>query len=156
MTRSNTSEKPAGTRPTAVLATAALVLGLAASAWAGPGRATSQTRNEVRDPETATAPSGVSVAIDPATGKVRQPTPAEVEALDRSFKSMFGSSLSAAAQPATVWPDGTVALALTDEYLNIWVARINPDGSVSHGCVDGPDQANAFIAGGGAPVLEEK
>lgn len=154
MTRSNTSEKPAGVRPAAVLATAALVLGLAASAWAGPGRqANSQTPNAVRDAEAA-IPSGVSVAIDPATGKVRQPTPAEVEALDRSFKSMFGSSLSAAAQPATVWPDGTVALALTDEYLNIWVARINPDGSMTHGCVDDPDQANAFIAGG-APVLEE-
>ena len=157
MMRSTTIEsRRSGARPAALLATAALALGLAATAWAGPGRPVSQSPDAAREADAA-APSaspGLSVAVDPATGKVRQPTAEEREALDRSFRSLFSKSMTAA-PAASVFPDGTIALALTDEYLNVWVARVNPDGSITQGCVGSPGEADAFHAESAAQALEE-
>ena len=111
-----------------------------------------------------TEPAGLQAAIDPATGRVRQPTPAELERLDRAFRAMFGQTgakadgLTAVAAQATVWPDGTVAMPVGAESTNLWVVRINPDGSVTQACVDSVEAANAIAAGtaGTTPVLEEK
>ena len=135
----------------AILAAAVLGLTLAATASAGPGRAPAQSTEPQRVESDGGA--GVQVAIDPQTGKIRQPTPEEIEQLNGSVQSMFGKSLAAAPQ-AVAWPDGTVALAVGDEYLNVWVARINPDGTQSQTCVDSADSAGAFFTGS-APALEE-
>ncbi len=152
MMRSNLSGRTLpGARPAVFLATAVLAFGLAATAWAGPGRAASQTTETVRDAEPASA-AGVSVAIDPQTKKVRQPTPEEVRQLESSFKSLFGNA--AVAPAATYWADGTVSIAVPEEYLNVLVARINPDGSVTESCVNGAAEATAFVQG--VPPAEEK
>jgi len=127
-------------------------LALAATASAGPGRAPAQSTEPQRVESDNGA--GVQVAIDPQTGKVRQPTPAELEQLNGSLQTMFGKSLTSTSQ-AVAWPDGTVALAVGDEYLNVWVARINPDGTKSQTCIDSAESANAFFTGS-APALEEQ
>ena len=150
--RSNTSQRiPVST---VILAAAVLSLALTAAAWAGPGRAPAQQSTEAPRIE-ADGAAGVQVAIDPQTGKIRQPTPEERRALDEGFRSMFGKSLTSTAQSVT-WPDGTAALEVGEEFTNVWVARINPDGSVSHACVDSAEAANAFVAGSSAPALEER
>lgn len=136
----------------AILAAAVLGLTLAATASAGPGRAPAQSTETPR--VEADGGAGVQVAVDPQTGKIRQPTPAEIEQLNASVRSMFDKSLAAAPQAVT-WGDGTVALAVGDEYLNVWVARINPDGTQSQTCVDSAEAAGTFFTGA-APALEEK
>lgn len=158
MTSPTTERRLAGVRPAALLGAAALALGLAAPAWAGPGgRAASQTPEAVRDAD-ATTPAGggagVSVAIDAKTGEVRPPTQEERRAIDRSLQALSGKSTLAAAPEAVVWPDGTVALQLSDEHLNVFVARVNPDGSITQGCVGSPEEAEAFHAASAA--LEEQ
>lgn len=97
----------------------------------------------------AKAPNGLQVAIDPATGKIRQPTAAESRALAGPF-----TAKSATAAPVfTQWADGTISMVLTEEYLNVWLVGVNADGSASQVCVDGSAAGSAQFA---APALEDK
>ena len=99
----------------------------------------------------AKAPNGLQVAIDPATGKIRQPTAAESRALASQFESQF---MTKAAPQLTEWADGTISMVLTADYLNVWMVQLNADGSVGQLCVDGYEAATAQPAG--APAFEEK
>lgn len=119
----------------AALGTVALLAG-AASAVAAPGAKT---------PAEAT---GMQVFIDPASGKIRQPTPAEVKALVDAFRAKVGRS--AQGVQVTEHPDGSKSALLGVEALNVWVAAVNPDGSISQACIEGGHVAPA------APALEEK
>lgn len=100
----------------------------------------------------AKAPNGLQVAIDPATGKIRQPTAAESRALASQLEGQFMTK--AAAPKVTGWADGTISVVLTADYLNVWMVQLNADGSVGQLCVDGYEAATAQPAG--APALEEK
>jgi hypothetical protein len=94
------------------------------------------------------APNGLQVAIDPATGKIRQPTAAEARAFAGQFAGRFTTK---AAPQFTQWADGTLSMVLTPDYLNVWLVGLNSDGSTSPVCVDG------FAAGSAAaPAMEEK
>lgn len=97
----------------------------------------------------AKAPNGLQVAIDPATGKIRQPTAAEARAFANQFAGMTKAATS---EPQfTEFADGTLSMVLTADYLNVWLVGVNADGSVSPVCVDG------FAAGStAAPAMEEK
>lgn len=92
---------------------------------------------------------GVQVHVDPATGKIRQATPAEIKALADASRAMAGRSVQGV--QVTEYADGSVSATLGVEALNIWVATVNPDGSISQACVEG----NAAVATV-APALEEK
>ena len=54
--------------------------------------------------------------------------------------------------------NGTVALDLQGRYQHIYIARTNPDGSVSVGCVSDWASAKAFLEGapGGVPTAEKE
>ena len=54
--------------------------------------------------------------------------------------------------------NGMVAIDLQGRYQHIYLARTNPDGSVSIACVTDWDSARAFLAGapGGGPTLEKE
>ncbi len=96
----------------------------------------------------AQAPNGLQVAIDPATGQIRQPTAAESQALARQFTA------KAAGEPqVTRWADGTISMVLTPDYLNVWMVGLSPNGSVNQACVDGFQAGTAPAA---APALEVK
>ena len=98
----------------------------------------------------AKAPNGLQVAVDPATGQIRQPTAAE----SRALAGAFASQVTAKSAPQfTQWADGTLSMVLTEEYLNVWIVGLNADGSVSPSCVDGYNAGSAQPA---APALEEK
>jgi hypothetical protein len=97
----------------------------------------------------AKAPNGLQVAIDPATGQIRQPTAAESRAL-------AGLSMAKAATSApqfTQFADGTISMVLTEDYLNVWLVGLNADGSAGQVCVDGAAAGSAQFA---APAMEEK
>jgi hypothetical protein len=116
------------------LATAA-TLSLAAPAFAANGRQESD---------------GLTVAVD-AHGKLRQPTAAENRALAAGIQGM---TKSAADAQVVRMPDGTMSVDLTDMFLNISMAQIQPDGSVVQLCVDSAADANAVLSTTSA--LEEK
>ena len=92
---------------------------------------------------------GLQAHVDSA-GKLRQPSPAEVKALTDAFRSIVGRS-SAQGVQVTEHADGSVSALLGPEALNIWVATINADGSISQACVEGLNAAAVA-----APALEEK
>jgi len=92
---------------------------------------------------------GMQVSIDPATGKIRQPTAAESRALSAPFAVKTATSAPQIRQ----WADGTLSMSLTEDYLNVWLVQLNADGSASQVCVDGYAAASTQPAG---PALEEK
>ena len=97
----------------------------------------------------AKAPNGLQVAIDPATGKIRQPTAAE----SRALAGLFTAKSATSAPQVTQWADGTISMVLTEDYLNVWMVGINANGSVGQVCVDGAAAGSAQFT---APAMEEK
>lgn len=134
----NQQNKTSGVRWIAALGTVALLAVGAGSAVAGPvekGGARMQ---------------GVQAHVD-AAGKLRQPNPAEVKAIADAFRSIMGRSAAQGIQ-VTEYADGSVSAKLGPETLNIWVATVNADGSISQACVEGINAAATAVA----PALEEK
>ena len=96
---------------------------------------------------------GMQVAIDPATGNLRQPTAAESKALADAFRSMAGSSLASSPE-VEQWADGTMIATTGPEFLNFWLAAVGADGSLAQVCVEGQETAANFTLPGG--TWEEK
>jgi len=121
-----------GARLAALGIAAAMVLALAAPAFAGE------------------KPAGMTAAID-AKGKLRQPTAAENQALVAGLQAM---TKSASSVTMTQWADGTVAATLLDAFLSTTLVQTQADGSLQQICVDSPADAASVLAG--TPILEEK
>lgn len=96
--------------------------------------------------------SGASVAVDPVTGRLRQPTPGEMAALSQAMSTRFGAGIEHVAVEQAA--DGTLTAHLGTEALNVWIASVGPDGRLHSTCVDNPAAAAAALAGG--VVLEEQ
>ena len=130
----------------AVLALGALAaLALAVPASAGPKAPAA--------PSVQAPSNGLMVAIDPATGKIRQPTAAEALALSARTPMMTKAATISGDPQVVTFADGTMSAQLGPDYLNVWLAQINPDGSLSQACVDGANLGNAQPA---TSALEEK
>ncbi len=99
----------------------------------------------------AKAPNGLQVAIDPATGQIRQPTAAESRALAGMSMSMTKAATSEL--QVTQWADGTLSAVLTEDYLNVWLVGLDANGSAAQVCVDGYAAGSTQLA---APAMEEK
>lgn len=129
-----------------------LALGLAATASAGEQKAPKVIKKtEVQVPVNR---GGLVAGVDPATGKVRQPTAEEIQALSEAMNKMF--SRSAASVTVTEYSDGMISAELGDAFQNMTLVRINPDGSKSEACVEGLEQALEFFAVAPRPLYEEK
>jgi hypothetical protein len=92
---------------------------------------------------------GMQVAIDRATGKLRQPTPSEA----RTLGTPIAAKSATTGLQFTNWADGTVSAVLTEDYLNVWLVQLNANGTASQVCVDGANATSTLPA---APVAEEK
>ena len=95
--------------------------------------------------------NGVKVSIDPATGRLRQPTAEELNALRASVKQMPASRSLAKPLPATradaqrtirKMRDGSVRAQISEDMLNTVQATRNADGTLS------------FSESAGAPAQE--
>jgi hypothetical protein len=128
-----------GVRLAALGLAAATVLSLSAPAFAGEKPALGKG-------------NGAMVAIDPATGKLRQPTAAESKALAAGIESMLKSSASTLQAKQTA--DGTMSVNLGTSFLNISIAQVGPDGSIQQICVDNAADANALVTA--TPLYEDK
>lgn len=134
-----------GSSVAALVAAATMAAGLAAPATAaGPAPA-----EAVRNVPVA----GMQVAIDPATGRLRQPTPAEARQLLQGLQQMLKASPRA--HVAEQHADGTLSLVLGDEYLSVALAKLGTGGAVAQACVDSTAAAERFLLDGGR-ALEEK
>jgi len=125
---------------------AAVVLGLAAPAFAGEEK---PTRPAIKD---SAAP--LMAAID-AKGRLRQPTAAEAKQLLQGLKAMTASpNKSAGNLPVEYWADGSMSVDLSGTYEHIWVSYPSADGSLRSACIESADEFAALL--NPAPVAEEK
>lgn len=128
-----------------------IVLGVAATAGAGEKKAPAKPAAPVAVTPAAPASAGLTAFVDAKTGKLRQPTPEEARQLAASMPFL---SRAAENVQVTQFQDGTLSADLSGTFLNVWVARVNPDGSVSQGCADSPAGAQAMLSDG--IVYEDK
>jgi hypothetical protein len=90
---------------------------------------------------------GMVVVRDPQTGKMRAPTPAELQAL-RAKTAQAGAALAAAPRAATLAPrsDGSRGVRLGDKTMVYEVVTRGADGKLSSQCVEGADAAQKALA----------
>lgn len=96
--------------------------------------------------------AGVVVEVDASTGRLRPLTAEQVQALREALARKLGSGplRSAQARQETPVPvvhaDGSVTAELPAYLHEVLVVRLTPEGTVSHDCAQGLDQADALLA----------
>lgn len=103
-----------------------------------------------REAPAAPAPApGLVVFVDPVTGKIRQPDPAEIGALTAPKP---GTEAAAPAPEAPLvmrsGPGGAVGIVLDSRFESFMVVRKTPDGKLAMDCVAGDRSADAAVAAG--------
>lgn len=106
-------------------------------------KAASKAADEDADEYESVQVAGQTVAIDKKTGKLRQPTREEAKALAEGMKEMVNQS-SEGLTPI-YHADGSVSVDLQDRFMNIAVAKKNPDGTITDACVSSVPEVNAFL-----------
>lgn len=113
----------------------------------------SDTKSRARKTQAAApAQSGQRVFVDPDTGKITEPTPEQIQALEQAVAGML--SQSSEGLQVIELPDGSVTIDLEGRFQEVVVAAVAPDGSVRMGCVDHPAQVKGVL--GAKPVRNEK
>ena len=98
--------------------------------------------------------AGMQVFIDPATGKMRPATPQEMKMMsDRLQAFLNRSSVGLKVQEHS---SGMLSMNLQGGFLNVWVACVGADGTVTTACVTDQAAAQAILSGQGAPAYEEQ
>ena len=122
---------------TVVLAT--LISGLSAFAQHA-GKGSAKDKDGVEE-EVNVSASGQQVAVEPGTGKIRQPTNEEIKQLTDALK--LNDSVEGLVPVVT--DSGALMVDLQDRMQNVAVAKINPDGTVSQACVTNSKEASEFL-----------
>ena len=94
-------------------------------------------------PESVAVPSAMRVFIDPATGKIRQPTAEEQQEFSRSIDRQLQSSGKTMTIKTTA--SGMRMMELDESFMNYSVVRVNADGTLSESCVIGPKAAADLV-----------
>jgi len=115
-----------------------LIVPAAFGQHAGKGSSKNQNGN---DEDLAVSASGQQVAIDPATGKIRQPTNEEIKQSTDALK--LNDSVEGLVPVVT--DSGALMVDLQDRMQNVAVAKINPDGTISQACVTNSKQTSEFL-----------
>jgi hypothetical protein len=87
----------------------------------------------------------VQVAIDPATGKVQQPTPEQAAALAAELEHMLSRETEELS--VTELPDGTLLASLDDSFQEVAMASVDQRGRVRLHCVGDAAQAMSILNG---------
>jgi hypothetical protein len=93
-------------------------------------------------PKSAIDHSGQVAAVD-AKGKLRQPTPEELEALSNDLGAKLNQSIDESKVLRKA--DGTLAVFTGDMDMNFMLMKTNPDGTTTTDCVDNIRQAREFL-----------
>ncbi len=92
---------------------------------------------------------GLQVYIDPATGKLRAPSPEEARAMAASLERIFSQSTQGL--QAEQQADGTLKLDLRGRFMSVSLARRSPDGSVATDCTNSLQHALTWLGAAPAP-----
>lgn len=94
--------------------------------------------------------AGTQVQVDPQTGKLIPPTPAQKKSLADALRKQFTSD----PYGPYYFADGTISFIVGTERLNFSLAHLNGKGLPEMSCVSGLEQAVSVLEGGGQqPVL---
>src|SRR3954462_11642005 len=80
--------------------------------------------------------AGQTVAIDKATGKLRQPTPEEAKILSAGIAKMTNRSTDGLVVKHHA--NGSKSIDLQGRFQSVSVAKMNPNGTVDETCVNNP------------------
>lgn len=129
---------------TAWAAFVALAMTLSLGAGTGVFAQTAHTEKPEKEKEEAKAQAaGQQSAVDAKTGKLKQPTQDETNALNEAIKKLFDRPTEGL--KTTYLADGTVMVELTEEFMEVSVIKINPDGGKSVECVTGMKAAEESL-----------
>ena len=112
-------------------------------------------KNAVPHSQSAPKPQAVQVAgtqvqVDPTTGKLIPPTPAQRKSLANALRKQFTSD----PYGPYYFADGMISFIVGTERLNFSLAHLNEKGLPEMSCVSGLEQAVSVLEGGGQqPVL---
>jgi len=119
-------------------------VGSANAADAQPSSSELKDKSKQAQPE-----AGITVFIDPATGKIRQPTQAEIESLAGATRAR--TAVKQTGQPEQLnriqGAGGGVGVKLGAESLSYVVVTKSPDGKLSMECVTGDKAAAKTVSG---------
>jgi hypothetical protein len=99
-------------------------------------------KSEKKDEGKAQA-AGQQSAVDAKTGRLSQPNQEEAKELNEAIKQLFDRQTEGL--KTTYMADGTVMVELTEEFMEVSVIKINPDGSKSVECVTGMKAAEESL-----------
>jgi hypothetical protein len=130
-----------------LLAFSAAGLAVAQTATAPAGEGKRHTR---KTQAAAPASVGQRVFVDPATGRLAEPTPEQIQALEKAVAEM----LSQSSEDLVVieLPDGTLTIDLEGRFQEVAIATKGPDGSIQTGCVNHPGQVKWVLKRKPAPA----
>lgn len=136
----------------AIAALGTLPLGAEEATATGPTPATAAPAQEETLVELPLV--GMTVAVDPVTGRLRQPTAAEA----RELAAQLAAKLRRTGPPPepVLHRDGMLSLVLGLDYLDFMVATLDPAGNVTTACVEGSERTSALAPLPAAPAYEEE
>lgn len=95
--------------------------------------------------DTAAERARAQVGLDPDTGRLRPPSPAQRRSLADALRQQFRS----APRAPDYFADGTISVVVATERLNFSVAQVNEQGLPETSCVSGLEQAVSVLETGG-------
>lgn len=97
--------------------------------------------------------AGMQVAIDPETGRLRQPTPAEAKALAAAFQQAFAPNRIARKAVVQKDANGMLTAEVDFSLLDQYVVEVQADGTLVTRCVNG-SSATAHAHDHAAPEVK--
>jgi hypothetical protein len=122
----------------------ALALTLGLGAGTGAFAQTARTDDKKADIQTA----GQKAAIDAQKGNLKD----DDKALSEDMKKLYNRPTEGLT--VTYFANGTIKVDLPEEYMEVSVIKINPDGSKSVECVTGMKAAEETLKAQGAPTAK--
>lgn len=98
--------------------------------------------------------AGMIVVIDPETGRIGAPTPAQMAQLLGSQSLGLNHSQEGLVQRRM--PDGSTMVDLQGRFREYYLVRIGVDGSLQPACVNEPDAILKTLMAPPAPVAEDR
>lgn len=100
----------------------------------------------------AAGQDGMVVVRDPQTGKMRAPTPAELQALRANAPAGAGLAATPRASAPVTRSDGARGVRLGDQTMVYDVVTRGPDGKLSSQCVEGANAAERALVDPAQPT----
>ena len=101
---------------------------------------------------TTTTVSGVTVQVDPRTGKLLPPTNQQKQALAAAFRQQFSQP---SPQAAFAHGNGMLSIVVGQSQLNFSLAHTNPQGEVEVSCLTGVEETAVLLEDGIPPPLAD-